>query len=228
MLFKSALITSASGSIGGMTASHNKGGQYFRARTIPTDPATAAQVQIRNAQAQIAARWNDILTQLQRDAWNVYAANVTLPNPLGDQRNVSGIAMYSRSNVIRLQVDLAVVDDAPTIFSLPPFSDPSIAAFDALNEQVDIAFDNTDAWANEVGGAMLVYISRPQNPGIEFFKGPYRFAGSIIGAVAPPVSPETITSAFPFVDGNKLFLQTRVVTADGRLSSRFRFRGVSA
>ncbi|KKM97823.1 hypothetical protein LCGC14_1164220 [marine sediment metagenome] len=228
MLFKSQIITSASGSVGGITASRNKGGMYFRARAIPTDPGSEFQVAVRNAQAQIAARWNDVLTQLQRDAWQVYADNVTLPNPLGDQRNVSGIAMYSRSNVIRLQVGLSIIDDGPVIFSLPTFSDPSIAAFAAAVETYDIAFSETDAWALEVGGAMLVYGSRPQNPGIKFFKGPYRFAASILGAVVAPTSPATITSPFPFADGNQLFLQTRVVLADGRLSSAFRFRGISA
>lgn len=228
MLFKSALITQASGSIGGITASRNKGGMYFRARAIPTDPGSQFQVIVRNAQAQISARWNDVLTQIQRDEWQVYADNVTLPNPLGDQRNVSGIAMYSRSNTIRLAVGLDPVDDGPAIFSLPSFSDPSVAAFVDAADTYDIAFENTDAWANEDGGAMLVYGSRPQNPGIKFFKGPYRFAGLIVGAVAPPTSPETITSPFPFIDGQQLFFQTRVVTADGRLSSLFRFRGISA
>ena len=228
MLFKSAIITSASGSVGGITASRNKGGMYFRARAIPTDPASEFQVVVRNAQAQIAARWNDVLTQIQRDAWQVYADNVTLPNPLGDQRNISGIAMYSRSNVIRLQASLPVVDDGPTVFSLPSFSDPSVDAFDAAGDTYDIAFDPTDAWATEDDAGMLVYSSRPQNPGIQFFKGPYRFAALIAGAVTPPTSPETINSPFPYVDGNKLFFQTRVSTADGRLSSAFRFRGISA
>ncbi|KKM06452.1 hypothetical protein LCGC14_1743870, partial [marine sediment metagenome] len=48
MLFKSGLITQGSGSIGGLTASHNRGGMYFRARTIPTNPATSFQTVVRN------------------------------------------------------------------------------------------------------------------------------------------------------------------------------------
>ncbi len=227
MKFKSQVYTQVSGSVGGITYAHNQGGLYARARAIPTDPATVFQVEVRNIIVQLAPRWSDTLTQAQRDAWDVYASNVALPDVFGDQRNVSGIAQYTRSNVARFQAGLAFVDDAPVIFTLVPFNAPTIASFDEANEQYSIAYDNSDAWAIEDGGAMIIYGSRPQNEGINFFKGPYRFAGLVTGAVIPPTSPEIITNPFAFTDGNKLFLRAVVVSADGRVSSSFRLSGIS-
>jgi hypothetical protein len=228
MKFKSALVTQVSGSIGGMTGAHNAGGLYFRARAIPTDPGTEFQVAVRNIMVQLSPRWSDTLDQDQRDGWDVYAQNVPLIDTLGDPRNVSGLAQYIRSNTARFQAGLAFVDDAPTVFNLPAFNAPTIAAFVAAANTYDIAYDNSDEWAIADGGGMLIYGSRPQNEGINFFKGPYRFAGIILGAVVPPTSPETITNPFAFVDGNKLFLRVVVVTPDGRVSNSFRLSGISA
>lgn len=228
MLFKSALITSASGSVGGMTASHNKGGQYFRARSIPTDPGTSLQVAVRNQMAILASAWVSVLTQAQRDAWQTYAENVLIPNPMGDARQVPALAMYTRSNVSRLQASLPRVDDAPTTFDLGSFTDPSFA-FDASADEIDVTFDNSDTWANEDDSAMLVYTSAPQNPTIQFFKGPYRLAGTVAGdSVTPPTSPASISLPVPVAAGQRVFAYVRVSRVDGRLSSRFRGGAIAA
>lgn len=229
MLFKSGLVTQVSGSIGGMTGSHNKGGYYFRARSIPTDPGTTYQTALRTFMAQLANLWGTTLTAPQRTAWEVYAANVTVPNPLGDQISLSGINHYIRSNMPRLQAGLPRVDDGPTTFDLGDFTQPSLTAGDATANEVDVTFDNTDAWANEDDAAMLLLSSREQGVTINFFKGPYRLAGSIDGdGVTPPTSPAAITSPFPLTAGNRLFAHYRVTRADGRLSQPFRTSGAIA
>lgn len=225
MLFKSALVTQVSGSIGGMTGSHNAGGMYFRARAIPVNPATAPQVAVRNLVAGLANQWGTGLTQAQRDAWTVYATNVPLINPLGDQIFVTGLNMYTRGNVARQQGTLARVDTAPTLFNTGDFTNPSVA-FDATADEVDVTFTNTDAWANEDLAAMLVYASRPQSPTINFFKGPYQFAGEILGnSTTAPTSPAALAAPFVAVAGQKIFIRIVVVRADGRTS--FAFRGVA-
>ena len=47
MLFKGTIGAAYSGKIGGVVASHNRGGQYFRQHVIPTDPATGLQSTMR-------------------------------------------------------------------------------------------------------------------------------------------------------------------------------------
>lgn len=221
MKFKSALVTQSSGSVGGATFAHNQGGLYIRARSIPTNPSSAFQVAVRNNMATLSNAWSNILTAAQRAAWTTYAANVTLVNALGDAIHVSGIAMYNRTNTPRLQAGVSRLDAAPTTFNLGSFTNPTITCV-ASTGNLSIAFTNTDSWATAVGGYMLVYASRPQSPGINFFNGPYRFTGKIAGAVTPPTSPVTLATPFPVVAGQKVFFDVRVSQVDGRLSSDFR------
>lgn len=226
MLFTSQVYAATSGSIGGTTYSHNRGGQYTRARRIPVNTNTVQQQTIRNAVSQLTTRWQNTLTAAQRTAWSTYAAAVPLVGPLGNTRDVGGLAHYVRSNVPRLQAGLAVVDAGPTVMSLPTFSNPTLTIA-APGSTSSMAFTNTDDWANEVGGAMLVFMSREAAPSINFFNGPYRYAGKIVGAGTPPTSPASLTPPFPVSAGNKIFYRAEVVTADGRLSASFR-NGVTA
>ena len=222
MLFKSAFLTQASGSVGGVTASRNRGGQYFRARAVPVNPGTPQQSAIRGFVTALSNDWINTLTQADRDLWNVYAANVTLVGPLGDPINVSGLNMYVRSNVPRLQAAEPRVDQGPDIFDIGDYTNPSFA-LDEPADEVDVTFTDTDDWANEDDAAMLIYASRPQNPTINFFKGPYRFAGAIQGdSITPPTSPAAIALPFPVAVGQRIFLRANVSRADGRLSAPFR------
>jgi len=227
MLFKSALITQASGSIGGMTASRNKGGAYFRARALPTNPNTPEQQAVRGFLGALANEWANILTPAQRVLWDFYAYNVPVINKVGDSINLTGQQMFIRSNVPRLQAGLARVDGGPTIFNLGAYTNPSFS-FDAANDEVDVTFDNTDDWANEDGSSMLIFASRPQNVTINYFKGPYRFAGRIDGdATTAPTSPAAIAAPFAAVAGQRVFVRVSVSRADGRLSAPFRGQGLA-
>lgn len=222
MKFKSQVYTQVSGSIGGATYARNRGGMYSRGRAMPSNPQSVYQTEVRNSVAGLTAAWSQTLTQDQRDGWSVYAANVPVLDRLGDSRLISAMNWYVRNNVPRMQAGLAVVSDAPTTYTLPAFTVGSVT-IDVSSANASIVFDDSEEWANADGGAMLVYISRPVSPGIQFFKGPYRFAGSILGdTTTPPTSPGTVTLPFDVTTDNKVFFRIEVVTADGRLSSPFR------
>jgi len=228
MKFKSALVTQASGSIGGMTFSHNAGGMYIRARAIPTDPNTSLQQTVRSAVAQLVNVWANVLSAAERAAWNVYASNVPLTDAFGDPKNRSGINHFVRANTPRLQAAATRVDAAPVIFDLGEYTEPSVG-FDAAADEIDVVFDNTDAWANEDDSHMIVYCSKPQNPGVNFFKGPYQHAGIIDGdAASPPTSPAAISLPFSVTAGQKVFARIIVSRVDGRLGTPFRDGAVAA
>jgi hypothetical protein len=228
MRFKSGVLAQASGSVGGYTYSHNAGGQYIRQRSIPTDPNTSRQQAVRAIIGTLVNLWVNTLTSVQRAAWDVYAANVALLDVFGDPKYRSGINHYCRSNTPILQASLARVDDGPTVYNTGDFTSPSIG-IDAASDEIDVTFDNTDDWANEDGAAMLVYCSRPQNPSVNFFKGPYQYAGKIEGdAVTPPTSPAAIGLPFAAAAGQKVFARLIVVRADGRLSLPFRDGAIAA
>lgn len=213
-----------SGSIGGSTYSRNRGGQYIRTRAIPTNPSTARQLAVRNNLAQLSDRWQNILTQVQRDAWAVYASNTPVTNPLGEQILLSGLNMYIRGNAPRLQAAVALVDDGPSLFGLP---DPpvdmalGISAPFTLNGVVDPALN---AWAAEDDAYLLTYTGRPQNPTINYFSGPYRFSDALAGDSTTPPTLISGTTAYTYAAAQVAWAYAQVSRADGRLSPRQVFR----
>lgn len=226
MKFKSALMESASGSIGGITASRNRGGTYFRGRAIPTNPNTPAQQAIKSAMAQLSSLWRNVLTEVQRTSWDLYAVNVPLPDTLGDPRNVGGLGMFVRSNVPRIASGIAglvTILDAPIIFNLGDVGPLAVDTATAATDIISLLFTDTDEWVDEDAAALLVYTSRAQNPSINYFKGPYQFAGAVEGdGTTPETSPAAIDAAFNIDVGNRTFVFARVSRADGRLSTPFR------
>jgi len=228
MKFKGTIIGEASGSYASNTFSHNRGGQYIRQRAVPVNPNTAQQQAIRNTLALLTSNWSSVLTAAQRAGWDTYATNVPISDTLGEPRNIGGIGQYCRSNVARVQVGLARIDTAPGVYNLGSFTNPTLGAISASADTLQVNFTAADAWAIAVGGFMGVYTSRPQNPSVNYWKGPYRFAGVILGAVSPPTSPASINLAFPVVAAQRVFVQIRVGQVDGRYSSPFRLDGTSA
>ena len=219
MKFKSAVFTQASGSVGGLTFSRNKGGMYTRARAIPVNPSTAFQVAVRTIMADLSNLWVSTLTQTQRDAWDLYALNTPLTDVLGDPRTVTGMNMYVRCNLPRLQVGEPRVDTGPVVFTLGAFTPVTVVAAVALPGMA-VTFTPADVWANEDDAAMIVQLGRPVNPSVNFYSLSYRQAGVIQGdALIAPTSPQTIAPPFPLAVGQKLFGIVRVSRADGRLSA---------
>lgn len=222
MIFKGTLIGAASGSVNGVTFSRNKGGQYIRTRAIPSNPSTTQQEAIRSALGQLSGAWVSSLTANQRAGWDSYAAAVPVPNAIGDDHNIGGIGAFVRANAPRIQAGLARVNDAPTIQAGTSMTVPGITSITASTGVMIITFTNTDEWATAVGGALLVYTSRPKNASKNSTALPYRYAGRVNGAVSPPTSPQNITIAFPTAVGQRVFVRFVAITSDGRRSADFR------
>lgn len=220
MLVKGSMVTEMSGSLGGITAARNKGGLYFRARSTPVNPSSAAQTLVRNAFNGLVAAWNDVLTQAQRDAWAVYAANVPVTNPLGDAKTNSGQNWYIGLNTPRVQTGLTRLDDAPVVFAGATLNPVGISINTAVPTVVSVTFDDTQSWVNSTEGGLIVQVGPPQNAGINFFKGPFRLGGLIEGdSVTPPASGDTVPNPFPIAVGQRVFGRIRLSLSDGRLSA---------
>lgn len=183
------------------------------------NPGTSGQTAVRNFLAFLASAWSNVLTQAQRNAWTAYAANVPTTDALGNSINITGANWYTAVNVSRLQASLTRVDAAPTLFTRATLTVPTPTPAAGNTSH---AFSNnatTDPWANFVGGGLAVFQSAPQTASHTFFKGPYRFAGKITGAVVPPTTPQVITNPYPLVSGQKCFYKYVALNADGRTSS---------
>ena len=209
--------TQVSGSIGGTTFSHNRFGAYKRNRSVPVNPNTDRQVAVRNAVRSLTIAWQNTLTQPQRDAWETYGANVTWKNKLGQDVHLTGINHYIRSNTPRVMNAIAAVDAAPTIFTLATAElELAVAASEATQ---DLTIDDNGAadWIGEPDAWQFFFMGIPKNPSTKFFNGPWRQVTATPGA-GPPPFPVVIAASFPFAEGQRIWVRSRIARGDGRLS----------
>lgn len=219
MLIRYSILTAASGSLGGITASHGRSGQYARARTVPVDPASPFQNQVRIIFGNLSIAWKT-LTNAQRSSWATYAANVPVRNRLGNTIFLTGHTTYIRNNAARIQAGLSRIDDGPTVFAaavltkvfVNPNGPPGL---------LESFFPVVDPWFTETGAAFLIYATRQNGQTVRFRRNPYRFAGAVLAPIEPAV-PRVLIVPAPFAlddnFSNSIFVRYFIVTADGRMS----------
>lgn len=208
-----------SGSIGGATWSRNRYGQYLRNRAVPVNPNTDRQVAVRNAMQTLTILWQNTLTQAQRDAWDTYGANVNWKNALGQTVTLTGLNHYVRSNTQLVVEGLSRIDAAPTIFNLAAAETALVVTASEATQSLSLAFDDTQDWCDEDGAAQWFFQGIPVNAAIKFFGGPYRRCQRVDGSsTSPPTSPVSATAQWPIAEGQRIWVRSRILRADGRLS----------
>jgi len=216
-------VVQMSGSIAGDTFAKNRYGNYCRARTKPVNPNTAKQQTVRASMAFLTDRWSQTVTAVQRTAWNLYGTSVAMKNRLGESVYLTGFNHYIRSNMIRKQCALAIIDAGPVVFEIPE-ADPTyaITATEA-GQTISTTFDNGLDWADEDGAFMVGYQGQPQNAQRNFFAGPWN-AYQVVSGVngAPPASPAVTAVSFAISELQRQWVYSRILRADGRISEAFR------
>ncbi|MGH7605592.1 MAG: hypothetical protein ACRENK_16555 [Gemmatimonadaceae bacterium] len=231
MLFRGIIVGAASGKLGALVASHNKGGQYMRARVVPSGKVpTPFQSVVRNAVAGLVPVWTGELTDAQRTAWNVYAINVPGRNALGDPIQLSGQNWYIGSNTLRIQAGLPRVDDAPVIYNRGdvPWA-PEVLAFTDDTGTISLNY----AAGSLTGGdaSIVLFQGKPFSNGRSKYYGSFRVVN-----VFNETDGSTATLAgwggpnpFPAPSGttNQECLQLVLLRPDGRYTSpsRITFQG---
>jgi hypothetical protein len=180
---------------------------------------------VRDSVKTLTGRWATVLTDVQRAAWNTYAANVSRKNRIGDTINITGVAWYIGNNTPRLQAALPVVDDLGGPDFAYDLGNPTFGATD-IDAAGSNATINWDALAqpitNDSTSTFLVYASKPYNPGRARPIAGNRLCATIPGNYSQATS--TVTLPFPLVDStSRVDLIIRLSREDGRLSSTFRF-----
>lgn len=221
MLVRYSMLADASGSIGGLVASHNRAGQYLRTRVRPTNPSSPAQVQVRTIFANLSTAWAT-LTDDQRDTWVTYALNVPVTGVFGEPLKLTGHTMFVRSNAARQQAGLARIDNGPTIFAAPILSKVFVNANQQPVNLLETFIPTNDPWATEVGAAFLIYCTRQASGTVQYRRNPYRFAGATLAPFDPPPPRLSLIPA-PFTmndnGSNSVFVRYFIVRADGRMSA---------
>lgn len=216
-------IVSMSGSIAGNTFARNHYGNYIRARTKPVNPNTALQQAVRSSLALMAYRWAQILDKDQRDDWNEYGSKVAMKNKLSETIYMTGFNHYIRSNSIRQQNGVALIDDGPKIFLLPTHDETFAITTTEASQEFEITFNDALAWSLETGAYMFLYQGSPQNAQRNYFNGPWRKLGLIAGVDSTGASsPDTKAVIYPVAQFQHQWVYARIARLDGRLSEPFR------
>ena len=173
-LIKSTILAQISGSINGMTFAHNRGGAYARNRSLPSNPGTDRQDQVRTAMASISKAWGSVLDEGQREAWRIFGSQQQVQNRIGDTITLSGIAAFNRMNLFRMStLGQAMVEDPPAAMGSqdPPPTFVSVNGVTSLDGQpasADIVMNTSST-----GYSVAVYYAGPIKPGIKYYRGPY-------------------------------------------------------
>lgn len=216
-------IADARGKIGGLVFSKNRYGSYARTWKKPVNPNSAAQQKVRADMGALVSAWSIDLTQLQRDAWAVYAAAITFVNSLGETITLTGYNQYIRSNIARLNNGMTRISDGPVVLLLPPTDSDFDVSLSEASQQITVTFDDTADWCTENSARMAIHQGIPQNSARQFFGGRVRRCGEILGnSGSPPSSPQTVDVTFPIAADQKDWITGKVLRSDGRLSPNFR------
>lgn len=213
MLIRFGLGGQMSGSVGGVTAGHNKGGQYLRNRSIPTNPNSTRQQAARTALGTAAQRWRT-LTQAQRDAWEGYANQTPLTNRLGESITISGSSMYTRTNSFLLGLGETPIDDAP--------SSPGQASIGSVDSVVASILEDNATFtldANDALDHVILQVGPTVSAGVNSFNGPYTFMSYDVASVGEFIGQFAATRYGVMTEGDRRPYRIRGIDSDGRLSN---------
>lgn len=159
-------ITEASGKLGGTVFSRGRGGAYVRNRVMPSNPQTMAQQAVRAAFGAISSAWRS-LTQTQRDEWNAITADYPTKNRLGEEKILSGKALFQKLNM-----NLSLANQAIKLDPSAPEGVNGPISIDNFLPQIDqgvlqMAADVDLATAGDNSTIVVFEATPPLSPGVK-------------------------------------------------------------
>lgn len=170
-------VGAASGSMGGVVASHNRGGQYFRRRATPVNPSSTYQAEVRAQLAGLSSGWR-ALTDEQRLAWDSAATSYVTVNSLGSSVQLTGQQLYIRANQrLAIYLPASMITVPPVSWEVEPLT--GLALTDALVAlgEMDTLTGTIVPAAIPANHSLIVRASPPLQAGIRFVKKYMRTIG---------------------------------------------------
>jgi len=219
MKYTSTTITTASGSMAGVTFSRNRYGQYTRRRATPVNPGTLPQTTARIAFANASIGWS-ALTAAQMAAWAAFAAATPKTDSLGNVVYLTGHQWYVGYTAFRAAAGVAPVAAAPTTPGQGAAPDIGVVALTAGTGMTLAAGNWVDFnFGDGVNDILAAWISEPLSPGIAFYKGPFTRSLTpsigLIAGLALPGDPIPIAPVTALVPGQLRAVQLRQLIDDG-------------
>lgn len=215
MLIRMGMGGQLSGSVGGVVASRNRYGAYLRNRTVPVNPNTPRQLDVRANFGAASIAWSSVSAG-QRGGWESYANQTPLLNRLGESVTLSANAMFLRVNAFRLDCGASIIFDAPLTPGASSLGNPTGVV---ASEATGVGFFTSGADA--VGPGMLSY-GPVVSPGVQSFSGPFSLARTglftAVGILPGVALPHRYGA---LVEGQIRYFRVAASDAEGKLSNIF-------
>lgn len=191
MKFKQgALVGNLSGSLGPVTASHNRYGAYFRPRTTPVNADTSFQQDVKGDFGIVSASWK-AMTANNRAGWKSWAANNPIVDNLGQSQILGGNAAYCQINQRLRQAGAAQISVPPIGGGPTPLTTLTLNA-DIGAGTTDLVFAATPLAASTLLVIRACYVN---SPAISFVKNKMKLIGYSAAAQASPFDYLTLIEA---------------------------------
>lgn len=172
------LVPPQSGSHDGITASHNRFGQYLRTRATPVNPRSTFQGLARARLGLASANWR-ALTDAQRAGWKDLGGQMTRTDSLGSTYTLQGNQAFVSINSANAAAGAAQVSDAPALLTPASMLTATITLTAA---SFSIAYTATPL---ATGVKLFTYVSPQGSPGKNFQSDMRLLAVSAAAAASP-------------------------------------------
>ena len=175
------LAGAISGKVGGDVFSHNRGGAYVKSLTIPVDPNTQSQQNVRSILATQSSSWAD-QTAAVRAAFENWAVQNPVINALGRSILLSGQQAFVQLNS-RLALNGDTLLTEPPIINAPDGLATLVLDADIGIGDVDLTYTTTPTAANVKLWILAAVIN---SAGVTYVRNRLRFIGVSGTAEASP------------------------------------------
>lgn len=197
-----------SGSMGAVTASHNRAGQYLRNRRTPVSPTRTPKQGIQRGRfGSVSAAWQSLAGDVQ-SAWTAFAAGYPVVDSLGQSIVLTGHQYFVGVNSALLAAGQAIINTVPTNTTIPPINSPNIFADGNGNLIVSVAGVTTGDWN-------LIGLSKVLSNGRNFNKQFSQFAVASDTNNVLDVSDAYATQYGAPIAGRKIFGRFKEVNSSG-------------
>lgn len=230
-------ITNASGTSGGTTFAHNRGGAYARRWAKPVNAQTSRQTAMRSLWGAVAQTWGQ-LDQEEVNAWNSAGENVTVTDGFGSSHNMTGNTYFMRVNQNRTHgMGLPITRTPIPLAALPNVSYNEkiidMTGLASLSPAVSINLENGTPGAEITASIGFTVVAANSNKGYGSVKNQFnqRIRRTVILDASGNASVEIVNNDPDLVailgnagNGSTVYLQVHTHSAAGQKSNPVTYR----
>lgn len=206
------IVSDVRGALGGAVFTRARAGAVVRSRTKAVVPISNAKSDWAAIMSSVYRHWLHVLSQEERDSWAVLAADTLFTNALGSTYRPSSYNLFFRSASLKLFVDHAIVDIAPESAVATYFQPTYAYAVEGgLRAQIEEGPAGDDQY--------YFYSAGPTRPTLNYFRGPWSLFAIEPGSQL--INPTTLFEGLEMLDGQVVFIRSRVLALDGSLSAPY-------